>query len=276
MAAKKGTEPSSTGRPHVEYTASWREKGSVPFFGVHPCSAETLRVAGKQHGLRAGACAVVITPPEDMQPVFLAGFRPGNRLSEGVHDDLYARALALSDGSTTLVLMALDLIGYTQAESRPLRREISAIPDANIILAATHTHSGPDTIGLWGPSLLESGVDEAYLSWLRERAKEAILGAVEDLAPADLTFGSEALSDGIVKNTRAPDALDREVSVLRAARPDGSTVGTLVNFAAHAEILLHENRLISADFPHYLCQRIEAEVGGTAMFLNGALGGMVT
>ena len=226
--------------------------------------------------LSAGTATRAITPPPELQPGYLAGFQPGNRLSEGVHDDLHARALALSDGTTTVVLAALDLIGYTQGETRPLRTQIGEADEAHIILAATHTHSGPDTIGLWGPSLLESGVSEAYMAFLRGRVREAILAAIADLAPAELTAAAGRLPDGLLKNIRVPDLLDREISVLRAQRPDGSTIATLVHFAAHPEILVYDNRLISSDFPHYLRDRVEAELGGSALFLNGALGGMVT
>jgi len=227
--------------------------------------------------LHAGAAKVAITPPAHMHPVWLAGLGGGNRPSEGVHDELYARALALRSGDTSVGIVSLDTIGCLQHDSRAVRTEIESIPPDNIVIAATHQHSGPDTIGLWGPSLLESGRQPEYMAFLHERIVQALNEAVEAQAPAVLRLATGEVPDGVSKNIRDPEVLDRDVSVASLSTSDGDdTIATLVNFACHPEVLWYESRVITADFPGYLCDRLEGQLGGVGLFLNGALGGMVT
>ena len=227
--------------------------------------------------LLAGAAKAPITPPADMQPVWLAGLGDGNRPSEGVHDELYARALALRSGDTTVGLVALDVIGYLQHDGRAVREEIKGIPPENIVIAATHQHSGPDTIGLWGPSALQSGVKPEHMEFVRQRAIEALSEALDASVPATLRLGAADVPDGVSKNIRDPDVLDRSVTVAHLEAADGgNSIATLVNFACHPEVLWYESRLITADFPGYLCDRLEERLGGVGLFFNGALGGMVT
>jgi hypothetical protein len=82
---------------------------------------------------------------------------------------------------------------------------------------------------------------------------------------------------GVSKNIRRDDSIDRELTVMAVrAVSNMKPIATLVNFACHPETLWSDNRLITADFPGYLCQRVEKEWGGVSLYLNGALGGMVT
>src|SRR6476661_4598945 len=100
----------------------------------------------------AGAATRIITPPLGDRPVFLAGFQGGRRAT-AVHSDLYARALALRLGERVAILVACDLIGLSAPDVEDMRPMLAARdidPDA-LVVACTHTHSGPDTIGLWGP-----------------------------------------------------------------------------------------------------------------------------
>lgn len=208
--------------------------------------------------------------------MWLAGLGPGNRPSEGVHDDLHACALALSSGPATCVFVALDLIGCLQNETRLLRDQVEGARPDHIAICCTHQHSGPDTIGLWGPTQLQSGVSAEYMDFLRERVREALTTSIQKLRRAKLAIGSAQAEEGLVKNVRAGGALDTEVSVMQA-RDAGTAepIATLVNLAAHPEILWYESRLLTSDFPAYLRREVE-EQGGIGLFVNGALGGMVT
>ncbi len=64
--------------------------------------------------------------------------------------------------------------------------------------------------------------------------------------------------------------------VLQAVDPDGHTLGTVVSWSSHPEALGGENTLLTSDFPHYLNRRLEEELGGTAVFLVGSIGGLMT
>ena len=235
------------------------------------CAGQSL--AGE---LFAGAAQVPITPPDDLQPVWLAGLGPGNRPSEGVHDDLYASALALRAGDQQIVWVALDLIGYAQNEARALRDQIEGLRPEQIAICCTHQHSGPDTLGLWGPGQLQSGVSEPYMAFLRGRVRQAIVNALHNCRRARLLVSSVDVPAGLVKNVRQGGALDPAMVVFQARSLDqDEPIATLVNFAAHPEILWYESRLLTSDFPHYLRQELEQD-GGVGVFVNGALGGMVT
>lgn len=133
----------------------------------------------------------------------------------------------------------------------------------------------PDTIALWGPSPESSGIDERYVNFLTAKVSECIRRAISSMADAKLSLSAIEAS-GISKNVRKSNNLDNELLVAKLEKPNGSTIATLINFASHPEVLGDHNILISADFPGYACNSIEHEIGGCAIYLNGAIGGMVT
>jgi hypothetical protein len=236
----------------------------------------------------AGAAKRIITPALDPGSVFLAGF-DANRRATGMHDDLYARALALrvtpdeadAGPAATFVLVVCDLIGLLRAETQAIEDAARAaaverdLELGTLVVACTHTHSGPDTIGLWGPSRLRSGVDRRYLAWLRTQIVEAALEAVAALQPARLRVGRGEM-DAWIKNSLQPEITDRELSALQATTEEGETVFALLNLACHPEVMWNDNTLVSADFAGAACRAIEAQAGGTAVFASADIGGMMT
>jgi hypothetical protein len=239
----------------------------------------------------AGAAKATITPNLKPGPVFLAGFDT-NRRATAVHDNLYARALALRANSIvdaqaatttplTFVLVVCDLIGLLRAEVKAIEsatrlaaQDRGLYLDA-VVIACTHTHSGPDTIGLWGPSRFRSGLNRDYMEWLRDRVVQAAIEAVSSLQPALLRVGHGEM-DSCIRNTRQPQVLDCEQSTLQAMTLDGETIFTLTNLACHPEVMWNDNTQISADYAGATCQELESQVGGTALFASADLGGMMT
>ena len=69
---------------------------------------------------------------------------------------------------------------------------------------------------------------------------------------------------------------DQRMSVIQAESADGKTVATLVNYAIHPEVLGNQVGFVSPDLVGPLCERLEKQTGGTAIFMNGAQGGMIT
>ncbi len=158
--------------------------------------------------LRAGASKVKITPAG---PVYLAGFHP-NRKSVGVHDDLYARCLTLRRGENRLTLVSLDLIGLLNNEVKKIVQRVEPVVGQNVIITSTHTHSGPDTIGLWGRSLLglipiRSGLDQVYLTFLKDLVSKAIVEAASSMEKAEVRLARSSVH-GISKNIRKDKSLD--------------------------------------------------------------------
>ncbi|MFN0165792.1 MAG: hypothetical protein ACKV22_05110 [Bryobacteraceae bacterium] len=222
--------------------------------------------------LRAGAAHRDVTP--DFQrhgPVYLAGFGQ-NRVATGVHDPLYARCLALAAGGRPLVLCGVDSIGLFFDDTRKIRRQI----DADVVVAALHDHEAPDTMGLWGPRLISSGIHEAYNQFVVDQTVAAAREALARLQPARVTLAriERPELDSFIHDNRPPVVHDAEVIALSAATLDGKPIATLVNWANHPETVGSKNTLITADYVGYLCSRLESLLGGKAVFINGAVGGM--
>ncbi len=231
-------------------------------------------------GLRAGAAKVVITPDVHAAAVYLAGYGQ-NRVATGVHDDLYARCLALGVGRETLEVCAADLIGLFYDDVLKIREAMKTqAPEVtHLIVASTHDHEGPDTMGLWGPGPLQSGIDEKYMVWLRERITQAAVEAARSMQPARLTLARDdhPLLAMLQSDSRPPYVKDPYLFVMHlASESSGQTIGDLINWSDHPETLGGKNTEITADYPHWLCQYVEASSGGTAIFVNGSIGGLLS
>ena len=222
-------------------------------------------------GFKVSFNKVKVTPSK---PVYLAGLKH-NRLSKGVHDDLYARCMLLSFNDTLFALVGVDSIGLVYKDTSEIKEKLSR-KGVYAIISSTHDHSSPDTIGLWGPNPEVSGVDLEYLEFLKESIIECVEKALEKLVPAKLAITSTRIPEGVAVNGRDPGLMDKEITVITAETYSGEKLGILVNFGLHPEVLWNDNLLLTADYPFYMLSTLEREYGGVGVFLNGALGGMIT
>lgn len=222
-----------------------------------------------------GYAQITISPSLD-RPVFLAGFGQ-NRRAETIHDQLYVRALALAADQTRLVLCSLDLIGFFSFDVQDVIQRVHAkAPGAQVIIASTHTHHGPDTMGLWGPDSKTRGVDELYLSELKTKIVAVILLALENLKPCSYFKFTSIHVPGLAKNARNPEIVDDELTVLQFLDEVKKPLASLFNFPCHPEVLWEFNPHITADYPGSLRSTVEAATGAHCIFFSGALGGMMT
>jgi hypothetical protein len=217
-----------------------------------------------------------IVTPSLGRKVYLAGFGQ-NRTAQSVHDDLYVRALALELESTRVALAALDLLGLSRMHCQEVERRVNErAPDTRLILACTHTHHGPDTLGLWGPDTSNSGVDPDYIAGLKDTLVDTTLGALGQLQPARLRSAS-AHVPGVAKNARDPQIVDDELTCIQFCHPEsGAPLATMLVFPCHPEVLWEHNPHITSDYPGFLRRRVETETGAPSLFFAGALGGMMT
>jgi hypothetical protein len=225
--------------------------------------------------LQIGFSQASITPSLE-RPVFLAGFGQ-NRRAQTIHDDLSVRALALKDENTSLILAALDLIGFLRPDVLDVTQRVHAVaPGVHVIIASIHTHHGPDTMGLWGPDSSHSGVDQGYMASLKEQVITTMLSSLENLQPVSLKTACVHVP-GVVKNARNPEILDDELTIAQFCHTHTSQpVGTLFNFPCHPEVLWEHNPHITADYPGVLRREVENTTGAPCIFFSGALGGMMT
>jgi hypothetical protein len=228
--------------------------------------------------LDAAAAKVDISPDLASEKIWMGGFGATGRKPLGVHDPLYARLLVLREGDVEVAVVGLDLLGFYRNDVEDLRRLAGFDrPGRSLFLASTHTHSGPDTLGLWGPYIGVSGVNQAYHARLKARVAESLKLLESQLRPVRAEGGHGTLDPrGLCRDSRDPQILDPNLGVLRLVGRDGKAVATVVNWSCHAEVLGRDNRLITADFPGPLCGRVEEKTGGACVFLNGAIGGLMT
>ncbi len=226
------------------------------------------------------------------QASWIAGFGSG-RAATGVRegDGLWARALVLRQGSTAVGIVVLDLVGWFYDDALATRARVAEdLPELDhLVVLSTHVHQGPDTMGLWGPYIGASGVDPAYLAQVREAVAVAVGEAWTNAEPAELALGSvEVDAANLISDTRDPGVVDSRLNVAAfTATDDGAMLATLVNFGNHPETRGSDNTLFTSDFVHALRETVEggvdwgngspqAGVGGTTLYLNAAVGGMMT
>jgi len=239
--------------------------------------------------------------------IYLAGY-DADRVATGVVDPLWVRTIVLRNspaggGETggspgagdsnagqpglTVAWATLDLIGVNSTRLPRVRAYLAEIApglDVDVILlTATHTHQGPDTVGLWGPTLFETGRWELYLDYVDRKVAESIALAAARLTEVEVTYGMvdpagyPDLSglQGRMGN-RTPVFFDEELRVMGlAGRAAGTQVATLVNWGAHVESFPRESSLISSDAVDAMRLAIEEELGGVAVFTPADTGAVV-
>ncbi|MFO0957221.1 MAG: hypothetical protein U0800_07100 [Isosphaeraceae bacterium] len=223
-------------------------------------------------GFEAGAAMRVITP-DPLLPV--SGGMGPTRPATAKKGELTARAVVYRRGEAVVAVVALDLLGFPSALGNRVRSKVPRIPAPNILIGATHTHSGPDCYAFPDGKGGHTG-DLAYMDRVCELAAEAVNEAYNRLEPARLKVNTGEARGKIAYNYYAPDLYDRRMGVIQAVAASGKPIATLVNYAIHPEVLGNGVGLVSPDLVGPLCDRIEANAGGLALFMNGAQGGMVT
>ncbi len=222
---------------------------------------------------KVGVASVKITPQKT--GLYLAGWGNGRAFTK-VHDDIYARAIAFQRGDTTVVWVSLDLLGMLAPDVAEIRERIEEVPPDHIVVCCTHVHSAPDIIGLWGPEEGKPGVDEAYRKFVKDKTVDAIKRALRSMRTARIKLARTQAPPNCAVNHVDPDIIDDEISILQVVNPAEEPVATVVNWACHPECLDNHNLELTSDYVHWLRQVVEKKVGGTCLFFNGALGGMVS
>ena len=197
----------------------------------------------------------------------------------GFKGDLTVRAFVLEKGTTRIAIVGVDNLGWPAYLGDRSRKLINGIAPENILIGATHAHSCPDAYGFTDEKG-NTGADLKYLDWCVKQIADAVNEAVAKLEPASLRTSVGEAKGKIAFNYYAPQLYDPRCGVIQAialaGANKGKAIGTLVNYAVHPEILGTGRKLISPDLCGPLYDRIESKVGGMAIFMNSAQGGMVT
>ncbi len=217
--------------------------------------------------LNAGYGEADITPPLGTE---LGGYGFYlNRRAESVLSPLKVRALALRNRRQGVLLVSVDLLGFTVDASDTLRRRIAVscgLPEQNVLVACTHTHTSPPTQPM--PGL--GNIAPEYLARVQEEVVHAAEAAWADLSPAQLSFVQEVVEPIGYNRARGDFCdIDANLSVLTFVREENHIY--LLNYACHP-VTLGPTRQVSADYPGALIEQIEEQTGAKALFFQGFCG----
>jgi hypothetical protein len=208
----------------------------------------------------------------------LAGFgdRKG-KPSTGVHDEIFVKALAVSDGTDKAVIVGANMLIVPENVAELVRIRVSeqtALTANDIFFNASHNHSGP---GAFAPGLASKAFSGAYdpniPDFLIGAFTEAIVKACQSLEPARLMHGSVDAPKYIRNRTRKDGSIDSELSYMLVEQEDGDRC-FLVSYSAHPTILGADNMQFTGEYPGFLMRRITEQTGAEAIYLAGAVGSM--
>jgi hypothetical protein len=226
--------------------------------------------------IEANVAVKKLTPPLEMGYT-LGGY--GARMSkpaEGIHDDIWAKALVLDKGGKKYAIVTLDILGLPP-NVKPRVIEKLNLPDwteENIMFLPSHSHSSLEMfalndrnifnlapIGIFQPELLDFVV---------QALADLIKSADQKLKPVRIGSQSKEI-DGLNRNRRGEPFVDRSLTVTRIDHLNGQPMAVLVNWTAHPTIMDDEDMWVSGGWPGYLQRELEGIIGQgvVAMYYNG-------
>jgi len=218
------------------------------------------------------------------------GYMERTRVSEGINDRLFCRTMCLEFDSRKYAIISLDLCGIDRKfreKTCSLINKMTDIPDGNILLSATHTHSGMDGFLLgWNfkinkfPAVKfyrsKGLAEEEETSVVRDFMAYKVAGSVyacsRNMIETNLIYNSTELS-GVCTNREEPSVpVDSQLITMKFETTDKKSIGCLLNYPCHPTVLGYDNYLYSADFVGYACKLLKFSFGKefVPLYLNGA------
>lgn len=224
--------------------------------------------------LNAGFAEADVTPtigPD--RPVYMAGFGH-NRKATGVHDRLKARAVVFKNGSTKIALVCVDLVGFFLPNLEHVRGQLPGFD--YVLVSSTHSHEGPDSLGLWGPTPLQTGVDADYMKTVEKQIVQAVRDADAALQPVVSRIGSVQAPE-LLHDSREPYVKQDELVALEfRTLKDDKPAGLVVQWNCHPETLGSDNTELSSDFVGYTVKALQDAHHCPVVYLTGAVGGLMS
>ncbi len=239
--------------------------------------------------MKIGFYECEITPPLDS---FMPGYYEDRR-GMTIYEKLYAKAVAIGDGSNTAIMINFDACMFPDDIHDPVTERVhrfTGVPASNIAITVNHCHTGGPLVGMPQANVRR---DEAYTDITFRRIADAAIMAYRNMVDARAFYGStdvegisfnrtHELTNGryITHGCGRPDlardlaGVDPQLQFVMA-EADGKKIGAIVNYALHPDNLgIVEQRGFSGDFPSVIAQKLKEAYGPdfVSVFLLGACG----
>ncbi len=228
--------------------------------------------------LFAGVGRKDITPKIGGQ---LFGYRP-DLYSDGVNDNLTATAFAFTCGEVKALMVTVSVCLLDNEITDFFRNTINEkhnIPKGNILISATHTHTGPSTNNMpgWGD------IDRPYYE---EILKPQVLSAVDDAVNSqeEVTVGIGFGKSKVGINRRQLNILNYadlgqcewgpynpEMTVMSFKNGENKIIGNIIHYGCHGTVAGLSTK-ISRDWAGVMTDALEDETGAVTAFFNGPEG----
>lgn len=216
---------------------------------------------------------------------------------DGQEEDLMARAIVMNDGSGrgNVVFIALDAMGFANADVRLIREALKEVAEENNIVSinvsCTHIHTGIDSQGVWTDPIgcilnniispdVRYGVERSFIESVVAGSKEAVESALEDMTTGKLYYSQTNIGEYIHDRT-APISLDKNLYKLEFVPFDSAKTPTiLATFGCHPESASYDwasadpdkplsfDKKFTADFVWYI-EKLANSAGYNFIFLQG-------
>lgn len=239
----------------------------LAFLTALPATLCATGTPSKDGMLLAGAEKIIITPSK---PIPMSGYGGRKDPFKGVHDDIYARVVVLSDGTNKAAIISVELVGISNSFWKEVTEAIekkTGIKQEFIFLSAVHNHNGPST-NVYNES--NSADVTAYTRELKDKLVASTAKALAGMVPATIGAGKGICKMNI--NRRAQNGkgqislgrnpygpCDQEVGVLRIDDTAGKPLSILMNWPCHAVVLGPKNYMITGDWPGAASRYVEKE-----------------
>jgi neutral ceramidase len=232
--------------------------------------------------MKIGIAESNITPPLGMN-------MPGQfheRLASGIKDDIYAKSMVIEAKGTLAAFIVIDSQSLNLEPMRRIRERVAqftSIPQENIMISVTHTHTGPP---------LGKNAEDFYSEIYIAKAADAAIIAYGKRIEAQIGFGRGnedeiafnrrfEMKDGTFRTNpgignpdivRAIGPIDPEVAVARIDDLEGNPLGVISNYACHCDTV--GGMEYSADYPGVISKKVKKTLGQNviSLFFQGACG----
>ncbi|MFN8343456.1 MAG: hypothetical protein U0X91_00540 [Spirosomataceae bacterium] len=223
---------------------------------------------------------------KDVLPLSLPTTLVGHRIVRKafvIGDELHVRSIALVNGDNIVFMVSVELLWLDKFHVNEIRAKICKevnVPLHNILVACTHTHSGPDTLE-WKES--SSPEHKLWLDLVIDRISNTSIRAFSklvdcsvDLVETDVDIATNRrLMDetGVYRLKPNPSGVtSQRFRLLRFCTLKGDNLAGIITHIAHPVVLGEDSHCISADWCGLVCSKIELKLGVICLYFNGASG----